>query len=286
MKRGALIAILLLAASGAALAQRQQPAANPDFGKPEAIAAGAQVYAQTCTACQGPEGSAGEIAPAIVSAEQADRRNDAQILATIRTGVPGTPMPAFTGKLSDDDILRVSAYLHALRGTAIDNPSPGNAQAGEAVFFGKGQCSNCHMINGKGGVTAPNLGNIAGDRKTASIMDALTKPEHHIYGDGGSHLLSLPPMDTWLPAHITTKQGKTYDGVLMNQDSYSVQIMGDDQQLHLFDRGQISKFVVDPKSKMPTDVDKRLSPDEFRDLMAFLTRQGRTAQTADAGGDN
>jgi len=25
---------------------------------------------------------------------------------------------------------------------------------------------------------------------------------------------------------------------------------------------------------MPTDYDKRLAPDEFKDLMAFLTRQG------------
>jgi hypothetical protein len=31
---------------------------------------------------------------------------------------------------------------------------------------------------------------------------------------------------------------------------------------------------------MPTDYDKRLSPDEFRDLVAFLTRQGRK-QAAD-----
>jgi hypothetical protein len=28
---------------------------------------------------------------------------------------------------------------------------------------------------------------------------------------------------------------------------------------------------------MPTDYDKRLAPDEFRDLLAFLTRQGRRA---------
>jgi hypothetical protein len=34
---------------------------------------------------------------------------------------------------------------------------------------------------------------------------------------------------------------------------------------------------------MPTDYDKRLSPDEFRDLLAFLTRQGtRPAATKDA----
>jgi hypothetical protein len=36
------------------------------------------------------------------------------------------------------------------------------------------------------------------------------------------------------------------------------------------------------RSIMPTDYDKRLAPDEFKDLMAYLTRLG-TAQTAQAG---
>ena len=91
-------------------------------------------------------------------------------------------------------------------------------------------------------------------------------------------------MDTWLPVHVTTKSGKKVDGVLMNEDSFSVQIMGDDQQLHLFDRPDLSRFVVEPKSRMPTDFDKRLTPDEFRNLMAFLTRQGRAAPQQQAGG--
>jgi putative heme-binding domain-containing protein len=287
MRRAVLLAALLLACAVPAQAQRQAQPANPMLDNPQAVQQGGDIYAKTCTGCHGPEGAAGEIGPAIVSGEQADRRNDTQILTTIRNGVSGTPMPAFAGKLADDDILRVGAYLHALRGTAIDNPSSGNAAAGEQIFFGKGQCSNCHMLHGKGGLTAPDLSNIAGMRKTASIVDALTKPEHHIFGDGGSHLLSLPAMDTWLPAHVTTTDGKTVNGVLLNEDSYSVQIMGDDQQLHLFDRDKLKRFDVEAKSRMPTDYDKRLSADEFRDLLAFLTRQGTEPKTAAASqGDN
>jgi cytochrome c oxidase cbb3-type subunit 3 len=279
--RGAVFAALLTASvSGLAYAQQ---AANSSIGNAQAINDGATVYSQSCTGCHGASGSAGEIGPAIVSGEQADRRNDAQILATIRTGVPGTPMPAFAGKLADADILKLVAYLHALRGTAIDDPTSGDPTAGEAVFWGKGQCGSCHMIEGKGGLSAPDLSNIAGIRKTVSIEDALTKPRHHIFGDGGSHLTALPPMDTWLPAHVTTKSGKSFDGVLLNEDSYAVQIMGDDQKLHLFDRSDLSHFVVDAKSRMPTDYDKRLTPDEFRNLIAFLTRQGRAVPEQQAG---
>jgi putative heme-binding domain-containing protein len=283
MRRAALFTgLLLIGAAGTGLGQQ---AANPFVGNAQAVQQGADLYAKNCTGCHGASGGAGEIGPAIVSGEQADRRNDTQILATIRSGVAGTPMPAFTGKIADDDILRLAAYLHALRGTAIDNPTPGNVAQGEQVFRGKGQCANCHMVGGQGGLTAPDLSNIAGSRKTASIEDALTKPEHHIYGDGGSHLASLPAMDTWLPAHVTTADGKSFNGVLMNEDSYSVQIMGDDQQLHLFDRSRLRRFTVDAKSRMPTDYDKKLTPDEFRDLMAFLTRQGIKPQP-ERGGDS
>jgi mono/diheme cytochrome c family protein len=280
MKRIILLSGFLLAcATGSGIAQQ---AANPFFGDAQAIAQGGEVYSKNCTGCHGASGGAGEIGPAIVSAEQADRRSDAQILTTIRNGVAGTPMPAFAGKIADDDILRVAAWLHALRGTAVDNLTPGNVAAGEQVFFGKGQCASCHMLRGRGGLTAPDLSNIAGVRKTVSITDALTKAQHHIYGDGGSHLDSLPPMDNWLPVHVTTAAGKNVDGVLLNEDSFSVQIMGDDNQLHLFDRADLRKFTVESKSRMPTDYDKRLAPDEFRDLLAFLTRQATTPAAGDA----
>ena len=48
-------------------------------------------------------------------------------------------------------------------------------------------------------------------------------------------------------------------------------------QLHLFERARLRRIVVDPKSLMPTDYDKRLTAAEFKDLLAFLTRQGTIA---------
>jgi hypothetical protein len=140
------------------------------------------------------------------------------------------------------------------------------------------------MLAGKGGLTAPDLSNIAGTRKSPSIVDALTKAEHKVYGSGGAHLSKLPTMETYLPVHVTTADGKTVDGVLLNEDTYSLQMIGNDNQLHLYDRTKLRRIVVDPKSLMPTDYDKRLSADEFKDLMAFLTRQGYKAPAAGGRG--
>jgi len=92
----------------------------------------------------------------------------------------------------------------------------------------------------------------------------LTKPNHRVYGDGGVHLRALPAMDTYDAVHVTLGNGKSVDGVLLNQDSYSLQLMGDDNQLHMLDRSQV-KAIANKPPLMPTDYDKRLTKDEFAD---------------------
>jgi putative heme-binding domain-containing protein len=188
-------------------------------------------------------------------------------------------MPAWKGKLADGDILKIGAFLHSLRGTAIDNPLPGDVAHGEEIFWGKGQCGSCHMLGGRGALKGPDITNVAAEYKSNLIVDALTKPNHRVYGDGGVHLRALPAMDTYDAVHVTLTSGQAFDGVLLNQDSYSLQLMGDDNQLHLLDRSQV-KAVANKSPLMPTDYDKRLTKGEFADLLAFLTRQGRRAPAA------
>jgi mono/diheme cytochrome c family protein len=250
--------------------------ANPFLGNPQAVVDGEHLYNETCTTCHGAGGSGGETGPAIVSGDRVDIGvSDAQTFNVIKNGVAGTPMTP--QRLPESDIWNIVTYIHALRGPAIDSPLPGDVAHGEAVFWGKGQCGTCHMLSGRGGLTAPDLSNIAGVRKSSSIVDALTKQQHRVYGSGGAHLRTLPVMDSYLPVYVTTADGKTIDGVLLNEDGYSLQMIGNDQQLHLFDKTKLRKVAVEPRSLMPTDYDKRLTPAEFKDLMAFLTRQGRVA---------
>lgn len=286
MKRALGIAgFLLICPIGPIFAQRGGAPAliNPFQGTPEAVHEGESLYARHCTGCHGPNGSAGEIGPAIVSGERADfGGNDAQVFNTIRNGIAGTPMGP--QKLPEEEIWKITEYIHSLRGTAIDNPLPGDTAHGEQIFWGKGQCGTCHMLGGKGGLTAPDLNNVAGTRKTSTIVDALTKEQHHEYDSGGAHLKSLPPMDSYLPVHVTTADGKVTDGVLLNQDGYSLQMIGNDQRLHSFDRAKLRRVDMEAKSLMPTDYDKRLSSDEFKDLLAFLTRQGTKPPAPGRGG--
>lgn len=279
--------VICLAFTGAWAQRRTAPSgpSNPFAGNAEAIGQGEQVYNRNCTACHGPNGGAGEIGPEIVhnlSGSLRGELNDNQILEVIRNGTPRTAMPAWKGKMADDDILKIGAFLHSLRGTAIDNPLPGDVANGQQVFWVKGQCGSCHMLAGRGGLRGPDLTNIAAVRKSNSIIDALTKPNHRIYGDGGVHLSALPPMDTYDAVQINLNDGRTLDGVLLNQDGYSLQLLGSDDQLYLLDREQV-KGVVTKAPIMPTDYDKRLLPGEFKDLLAFLTRQGTKPPSLSGG---
>ncbi len=264
---------LLLCTALCLLAQRRAPEgpANPFAKNPQAIAEGREIYNDVCTACHGKDGSAGDKALALgAPARRYARGTDAQIFDAIMKGIPGTMMPA--NRLLDNDAWKVAAYIRGLRGTAIDTPAAGDVASGESVFWNKGKCGECHMIRGKGGLSGPDLSDIASIRKYTSIVDALTKEQHRVAADGGTHDSALLPLATYQPVRITTREGKTIEGLLRNEDSFTVQVFGSDNRLYMFDREKLREVFYIPKSIMPTDYDKRLSAKEFQDLLAFLTR--------------
>jgi putative heme-binding domain-containing protein len=282
MKRNAIFgAIGLLTAVAASLVAPAmvgaQPAAdqnNPFQGNAAAAAAGQKLYEANCQGCHSLSGGAAGNGPPIVNTTRNDTpRTPGQLFSIIKRGVPGTAMPAWGDRLGDEDIWRTVSYIQRLRAPAMEAPSAGDPAAGQRIFTGKGECAGCHMVDARGGVTAPDLSNIARIRKTQQIVEALTKPLHRIYPPGGNQLRELPPAGAWRSVKLVTADGRQVSGVLLNQDTYGLQIMGDDQQLHLFVRQGLRSVVVADRSPMPTDYDKRLTSDEFRDLMAYLTRR-------------
>jgi 6-phosphogluconolactonase len=273
----ALPVIALTAVQAVAAPAVHAQAVNPYSNDTAAIEQGRGLYNGACTGCHGANGAAGEIGPGLgVPGRSYARNTDEQIFDAIKHGIPATVMPAQQNQLNDDQIWKITAYVKGLRGTAIDAPSPGDAVHGEAVFWGKGDCGSCHMVRGRGSIIGPDLSNLAGLRKTNSIIAALTREQHRVYGPGGAQPHDLVPLQTYPVVQVKTSSGKTVRGVLRNEDSFSMQIMGLDQQLYLLDRAKLKKILYEPKSLMPTDYDQRLSQLEFDDLLAYLTRLGST----------
>ena len=273
-----LLALCLLPFSASLFAQRgagptAAAPANPAIGNPQAIAEGEKLYNETCTSCHGKDGTGGELGPPVAAQNRRYlRRTHQEIFDTIKNGITGTQMPPYQGQFTDDQVCQVTAYLAGLRGTAIDTPASGDVAAGEAVFWGKGSCGSCHMIKAKGSILGPDLSNLAGTRKVQNIVDALTKEKHKIAADGGTHDTTLLPMTTYQPVRVTTADGKVISGILKNEDSFSLQVLArEDLNLYRFRRQDVKVF-YDPQSIMPHDWDKRLTPAEFQNLLAFLTR--------------
>jgi len=268
MRKSFIFAGVIFAATASAQAPR-----NPVAGNPQAVDEGRTIYNGRCTACHGPDGTAGERAPGLgASGRRYLRTSDQDLFDAIQKGIASTAMPA--SGLPDNDAWKLVAYVRSLRGTAIDAPAVGDVAHGEQVYWNKGGCSQCHMLQGKGGLLGPDLSMVANRRKLYSIKDALTKVDHRVGSDGGRHEVSLEPSFSYQGVRVTTRDGKTFSGVVKNEDSFSLQMMGTDNELHFFTRDELREVVYEKRSLMPSDYDKKLTPAELQDLLAFLSRLG------------
>ncbi len=114
---------------------------------------GAAIFASNCAGCHGADGRGGEHAPNIATAPEVQHLMDRELAGIIRYGISGAGMPAFSS-LKQQEVADVVGYLRILQGRGDIVKLPGDPKQGEALFFGKAQCSDCHMVNGKGGLLA------------------------------------------------------------------------------------------------------------------------------------
>jgi mono/diheme cytochrome c family protein len=139
--------------TGSAAAQTSE-LKNPVEGQPKAIERGEYVYKKRCSTCHGFD-ARGYRAPDLTAGPYSRGTSDAQLFRVIMRGIPRTEMPA--NALDEDDAWALIAYV---RTVIVPNAKPdvrGNAEAGERIFWGKANCSSCHMVNGKGGRLGPDL---------------------------------------------------------------------------------------------------------------------------------
>jgi cytochrome c-L len=87
---------------------------NPFKDKPDAIAHGRKIYLEMCASCHMPDGSGGMGASLIEDYHVYDQvKTDAGLFAVIFGGGAGAMQP-FSKRMSQDDILKVMAYVRTL----------------------------------------------------------------------------------------------------------------------------------------------------------------------------
>ena len=254
----ALVTVLvgLWAASGLAWPQNPQQSLRPREVKP-ASTSGKKTFASTCAGCHGLDGRGSERAPNIAERANVQRLSDAQISHIIENGVPGTGMPAFH-LLEPSDVQAIVGYLRTLQGRKTTLKLPGNPDRGETIFFGKGGCSGCHLIAGRGGFIASDLSAYAGSHAVEQIRGAITDPTR---GDRQARLVT-----------VTTRSDEKYSGRIRNEDNFSLQLQALDGTFVFVARSDVQNLEYSSQTLMPTDYSAILSPDELNEVVSYLMR--------------
>lgn len=95
---------------------------------PDAMAQAAEVYAQTCAACHGPEGG-GLIGPNLTDGHYLHGKDAKQVHEIIATGVVEKGMPGWEPVLGAEKVNQLTAFVVAMQGKNV----PGKEPQGELI---------------------------------------------------------------------------------------------------------------------------------------------------------
>jgi PQQ-dependent dehydrogenase (methanol/ethanol family) len=233
-----LVALLLVARTAAA-----QPSGQ--------VAIGQGLFQTRCADCHGIDAK-GVHGPdlTIVFGNGA---TDAQVLQTIRRGVPGTEMPA--SNAPEAELRAIVAYLHTLGATPGD-AVVANAANGERLFASS--CLACHRVNGRGGVLGPDLSRV-GVRRSATLLTQDLRDAGAVIAPG------------YQAVTLVTIDGQRIRGARKNEDAYSIQIMDTRERLQGYRKAELREVVAEKGSLMPNFAAERLSDRDLKDLLGYLT---------------
>jgi putative heme-binding domain-containing protein len=217
------------------------------------IEAGQRLYGPQCQVCHG---ATGDGVPGIDLRLGRFRRaaSDQDLARIISSGVPGTGMPAFV--LQPAELTGIVAFIRAGFDPTSSAVRVGDAARGRALFTGRGECASCHRVSGNGPRLAPDLSEIGAIRTLAALQRALLEPNE-----------SLLPIHR--PVRLVTKDGRTLRGRRLNEDTYTVQLIDDQENLVSVAKAELRELRVETAAAMPS-YSGRFTDDELADLIAYL----------------
>lgn len=171
-------------------------------------------------------------------------------------------MPAFS-LLSSARVKAIVEYLRVLqgKGPVVPLDLPGDKRAGGSIFFGKAQCSACHMVNGKGGFIASDL-SLYGSHETADkIRGVITDPKNKLPAQSNA-------------TTVVTLAGEKITGIVRSSDNFSIALQTLDGSFHFFQKSDLKQIDLESHLLMPDNYSSTLNSDELNDLIAYLIGVG------------
>jgi putative heme-binding domain-containing protein len=220
------------------------------------IESGARLYQSNCGGCHGPNG---DMVPGVELKRGRFRRgtSDTEITRIIQLGIPGTTMPpsSFTEAQAGTIVAFLRSAVPAAEGAAA-RVVRGSTASGRTVFEGKGRCATCHRVNGIGPRVAPDLTDIGAIRPAGELEQKLIDPNALVRPANRS-------------IEIVMKDGTKLTGHLLNQDTFSIQLLDANERLRSVMKTDVRDYTYVKNSPMPSYRDA-LTADELRDLVTYL----------------
>ncbi len=236
----------------ASLTMQSGQESNPHTSD-EDVEAGARVFRTSCALCHGAEGKGG-LGPDLTRGVFRHGSSDRALFRNVLVGISGTDM---TGVYRPDtEIWQVVSYVRSLSASAEEVELPGNAARGARIYRSRGGCSDCHRIGGRGGRLGPDLSDIGWMRSPPHLEAALRSPSAVI-------------RPNYRAVRIVTKGGSTLQGLLRNEDTYSIQILDENENLRAFMKADLESIEKPEESLMPA-FDGFFTSREIQDLVAYL----------------
>jgi cytochrome c oxidase cbb3-type subunit 3 len=235
------------------------------------IAEGRKLYDANCGRCHNSDGAG---VPGVELFKQIRRATtDDDVAKLVQAGIPGTSMPPHG--FSTPQALAVVAFMRSMVGVApasaaavaaaaVRSTTSGDPARGRAIFTGKGGCAGCHRAEGAGGTTGPDLSTTGAVRNFGfgpippdpiALERAILDPNAEI-----------PP--AYRMFQVTLKTGAAVRGILLNQDTFSVQMHDQAKNLRSFQKVDLKDHGFLP-SPMPS-YQSRLTPQEVAEVVSYL----------------
>ena len=245
--------VTVLVVTAISVTAQQNLAEHPGQYSQADIEAGSRLYSAQCQLCHGPTGD--QITGIDLRRGQFRRStSDEDLTKVITTGVTGTGMPPFA--MQATEVSSVIAFIRAgfdPAGTAV---KVGNAARGRQLFEGKGTCNSCHRVSGSGPRVAPDLSDIGAARTPATLQRSLLEPS-----------AVMQPINR--PVRVAMKDGRTFTGRRFNEDTFTVQLIDQQERLLSLEKKDIKSLDVQTTSPMPS-FNGKLTTDEISDVIAYL----------------
>ena len=262
--------VLVVCCAGAPWLLAQEK--NPYAGDAKVAKVGEYQFRSNCAFCHGLGARGGGRGPDLTRGNKRHGNTDAEIFHNVHDGIAGTAMPAATNGgigvgMSDEEIWQVVTYLRSIE-KKVSAEAIGDAAHGKELFYGAAACGTCHMVNGKGGRLGPDLSSTGSARSVEYLSESLRSPSRRL-----ALGLAEPLKDysqEYETATVVTSDGTKLQGVILNEDSFTVQMMDTREQLRSFEKSKLRSYEKSRESLMPAYDAKTLPDKELKDLIAFL----------------